>query len=216
VQDQAAGSHCGFAVMGSGPLLFPGVGRSMSFPGVFNGKDQSNDCLSRRRKLSGTDRTRLTDLPLAFFFIKTVLSGAPIIRRSKATTFIVFLCSFAFPCLLHAGNAAQTIPSQDTLRIGAIYCNGNHVTKPEVIQFVMAIDSGSVYDSTFIQNTVKQRILNTNFFLKVTILPVIKKNKVDLYVVVKEPLYIGMAGTGYDYIATACPARGLQDDSVSK
>ena len=63
----------------------------------------------------------------------------------------------------------------------------------------MAVDSGDVYDSAFIQLTVKKRLIITNLFIKVAILPVVNNRFVDLYVVVKESFYVNLAGTGYDY-----------------
>jgi outer membrane protein assembly factor BamA len=101
-----------------------------------------------------------------------------------------------FLIILTAGACAGTDDAfpQDSsgapLRIAQIHYNGNRLTKEYVIKTYAGLDTGMLFDSLKIR-TAKQRLETTHLFLKVAILGVQKKEGMHLYIIVKEPSYLG-------------------------
>jgi hypothetical protein len=117
----------------------------------------------------------------------------------------------------------STIPPVDTAptRIRNIICKGNKVTKPDIILLFVKIDPGTVYDTAKIREA-KERLEATGLFMKVTMLPVRKEGAVDLYVIVKEPVYIGLPSLDFTPFTHRygvrgdwyCPLFGLEFTNV--
>lgn len=93
-------------------------------------------------------------------------------------------------------------PSQDTvvgpesakiLRIAHIYYSGNNTSKSKIIQMALDLDTGMIYDSAQIEQA-RKRLEYFDMFSKISIVPDIKSDGVDLFVSLKEPFYLTFGG----------------------
>ena len=94
--------------------------------------------------------------------------------------------------------ALQTPSDSFPLKITKIYINGNKVTRPEIIRMYIGIDTGMTYDSV-LAAAGKRRLLNTNLFSKVDVVPIRKNDGVNVYIIVTELFYVYPEGGG-DYV----------------
>jgi outer membrane protein assembly factor BamA len=90
--------------------------------------------------------------------------------------------------------AADSFP----LKINKIYVNGNRVTRADIIRTYIGLTVGMDYDSVLVA-AGKRRLLNTNLFSKVDVVPIRKHEGVDVYIIVTELFYLYPEGGG-DYI----------------
>jgi outer membrane protein assembly factor BamA len=93
--------------------------------------------------------------------------------------------------LSNRGSDSLNKVSAGPLIIKHLFFAGNKVTKADIIAIYLKIDTGSVYDSSELK-AAKARLMATNLFIKATILTVRKSDGIDLYVIVQEPVYIGL------------------------
>ncbi|MCU0608876.1 MAG: BamA/TamA family outer membrane protein [Chitinispirillaceae bacterium] len=84
--------------------------------------------------------------------------------------------------------AGSTVLAAET-RIVNIRFNGNRVTKEPVVRHFLGIDTGMVFDSVKI-GEAKRRLEATGLFMRVALVPVVRNDSVDLYVIVKESVYL--------------------------
>lgn len=143
------------------------------------------------------DRTRLTDLPLIFYW-KGMAIPTFIARFSRPLwlpmVLLLISCAGAAPDAL-----SHTPPSPQGKQIAHIYFNGNHVTKESTLRCFLRLDTGMVYDS-IVAHDAKKRLMRTGLFSKVNILTVVKKHGCDLYLVVHEKGYLHIPLPGiYQY-----------------
>lgn len=135
-----------------------------------------------------TDRTRLTDLP-HIFFLQLILRSRPCIVNNvnnvnthlKILAIVLLFCS--------APVVYSDTLQQAQVRIVSIRINGNKVTKESVLRQFLGIDTGTVLDSTRLQEA-KQRLEATGLFTRVALVPIVKNGEADLYVIIREPAYI--------------------------
>ncbi|MBN1127915.1 MAG: BamA/TamA family outer membrane protein [Chitinispirillaceae bacterium] len=98
-----------------------------------------------------------------------------------------------------AQDSPSALPAAQGKRIAHIFVNGNHVTKTEVIRLFLKLDTGMTYDHLQIREA-KKRLMQTNLFAKVDLLPVVKTYGCDLHVVVCERGYLHIPLPGiYQY-----------------
>ena len=115
------------------------------------------------------------------------------------------------------GGACRESVSAGRLPIRHLYIAGNKVTKADVIKMFLKIDTGMVYDSIALK-AAKERLEATNLFIKVALLPIKKTSGIDLYVVVKEPIYLGFPALDLTPLSSRygqsgtwyCPFVGLE------
>jgi outer membrane protein assembly factor BamA len=161
--------------------------------------------------------------PSAHFFIVVSFSSI----SGAVTTTVIAAFRFLFIFLLGVspiGALAASSPIDSTavtpeigMRIAHVYVNGNRVTDTALIRTYLGIDTCTVFDSAEVTKA-KKRLEATNLFLKVTILHLVKNGTVDLYVIVKEPLYFGITavdltpyGSRYGKSGTwYCPYIGVE------
>ncbi len=114
---------------------------------------------------------------------------------------LFFVVPFLGKASFSGGPWADTLDSQESPtvllpdKIVAININGNHVTKSFLIQMYIGIDTGMVYDSAKIAQG-KHRLLNTNLFSKVDIVPLRKTDGIHVYIIVTEFFYLYPEGGG--------------------
>jgi len=87
------------------------------------------------------------------------------------------------------------VPSKKIIKI---YFNGNRVSHENILKMYLGIDTGMIYDSALVASG-KHRLMSTNLFSKVDVLPLQKYNGIVLYVVVSELFYLLPDGGG-DYV----------------
>ncbi len=108
--------------------------------------------------------------------------------------------------LISTGTLADSFP----LKITMVYVNGNRVTRADFIRMYIGLDTGMIYDSVRAA-AGKRRLLNTNLFSKVDVIPIRKNQGVDVYIIVTELFYI-VPSAGGDYIVGKYGERNVDKD----
>jgi outer membrane protein assembly factor BamA len=108
--------------------------------------------------------------------------------------YLIFIISLLFvPHLSIAQDSTHAGSVTKIIRQINIY--GNHQTKSFVILSRLLIDTGTVFDSTKLQDA-KERLKSTGLFTRVDIFPMEKKDGVYLYVIVYERFYFSLYDAG--------------------
>jgi outer membrane protein assembly factor BamA len=75
------------------------------------------------------------------------------------------------------------------LKITKIFVNGNKVTRADIIRMYIGLDTGMTYDSA-LAAAGKRRLLNTNLYSKVDVVPIRKHDGVNVYIIITELFYL--------------------------
>ena len=129
-------------------------------------------------------------------------SKIPTVVLNAASAIIVFAAAGPVPVradtLMTSGGPLQAASDSLPAKIIKIYVNGNRVTRADFIRLYIGLDTGMTYDSV-LAAAGKRRLLNTNLFSKVDIVPIRKQDGVNVYIIITELFYLYPEGGG-DYI----------------